>query len=301
MVSRHAFRGAGTKWIKLDTGDVTDLATLPEATPTKAKAGINDLVLVRVGRHDPRAARGLRARRRPARPGHVRRWLHRVSVARLALPGDGRPRPPRPGAVRPARLRDPRRRGRRLRGPARHDLGVITEIDIPDPSLVVLVGAAGVGKSTFAARHFAPDEILSSDRFRAMVSGDEADQGATQAAFGRLHRELARRLAAGRLTVVDATSVEPSARDGRSSRGRPRPASRPPPSSSTCRPRSSSPGMRRAARGSSTRRSSAVTSRGCGRVSTDRRRRSLREGFAQVVVLRDPAEVDRVRIQRHPS
>ena len=48
MVSRHAFRGAGTKWIKLDTGDVTDLATLTEATPTKAKAGINDLVLVRV-------------------------------------------------------------------------------------------------------------------------------------------------------------------------------------------------------------------------------------------------------------
>src|SRR5512146_2427835 len=48
MVSRHAFRGAGTKWIRLDTGDVTDLATLPEATPTKAKAGINDLVLVRV-------------------------------------------------------------------------------------------------------------------------------------------------------------------------------------------------------------------------------------------------------------
>ena len=49
MVSRHAFRGAGTKWIKLDTGDVTDLATVPEATPTKAKAGINDIVLVRVG------------------------------------------------------------------------------------------------------------------------------------------------------------------------------------------------------------------------------------------------------------
>jgi len=49
MVSRHAFRGAGTKWVKLDTGGVTDLATLPEATPTKAKAGINDLVLVRSG------------------------------------------------------------------------------------------------------------------------------------------------------------------------------------------------------------------------------------------------------------
>ena len=49
MVSRHAFRGAGTKWIRLDTGDVTDLTALPEATPTKAKAGANDLVLVRLG------------------------------------------------------------------------------------------------------------------------------------------------------------------------------------------------------------------------------------------------------------
>lgn len=49
MVSRHAFRGAGSKWIRLDTGDVTDLAALPLATPTKAKAGINDLVLVRIG------------------------------------------------------------------------------------------------------------------------------------------------------------------------------------------------------------------------------------------------------------
>jgi nitrite reductase/ring-hydroxylating ferredoxin subunit len=49
MVSRHAFRGAGTKWIRIDTGDVTDLTALPEATPTKARAGSNDLVLVRIG------------------------------------------------------------------------------------------------------------------------------------------------------------------------------------------------------------------------------------------------------------
>jgi len=48
MVDRHAFRGAGTKWIRLDTGDVADLSTLPESKPTKAKAGINDLVLVRI-------------------------------------------------------------------------------------------------------------------------------------------------------------------------------------------------------------------------------------------------------------
>src|SRR3546814_18231826 len=43
------FRYAGGKWIRLVTGDRTDLSLLPEATPTKAKAGINDLVLVRLG------------------------------------------------------------------------------------------------------------------------------------------------------------------------------------------------------------------------------------------------------------
>jgi protein phosphatase len=85
-------------------------------------------------------------------------------------------------------------------------------IAIPDRSLVVLVGAAGSGKSTFAARHFVPDEVLSSDAFRAIVSGDEADQRATKTAFTILHREVVRRLAAGRLVVVDATNVEHHAR-----------------------------------------------------------------------------------------
>lgn len=49
VVSRHTFRGAGTKWIRLDTGPVADLGQLAEATPTKMKAGINDLVVVRIG------------------------------------------------------------------------------------------------------------------------------------------------------------------------------------------------------------------------------------------------------------
>ena len=85
-------------------------------------------------------------------------------------------------------------------------------VPIPDPCLVVLIGAAGAGKTTFAARHFDAAEILSSDRFRAAISGDEADQHASRAAFARLHRALARRLDLGQLTVVDATNVERSAR-----------------------------------------------------------------------------------------
>jgi nitrite reductase/ring-hydroxylating ferredoxin subunit/uncharacterized membrane protein len=49
MVSRHAFRGAGTKWIRLEVAGGVEPDALPEATPTKAKLGINTLVLVRVG------------------------------------------------------------------------------------------------------------------------------------------------------------------------------------------------------------------------------------------------------------
>ncbi|OGO57562.1 MAG: hypothetical protein A2V85_10255 [Chloroflexi bacterium RBG_16_72_14] len=85
-------------------------------------------------------------------------------------------------------------------------------IAIPDPALVVLVGAAGAGKSTFAARHFAAGEVLSSDLLREAIAGDAADQRATGPAFAALHRALARRLGAGRLTVVDATNVTAAAR-----------------------------------------------------------------------------------------
>jgi predicted kinase len=85
----------------------------------------------------------------------------------------------------------------------------VTTIEVPDPSLVLLVGAAGAGKTTFAARHFAPDEVLSSDAYRALVSGDEANQKVSRAAFSILHRDLERRLRAGHLAVVDATNVEP--------------------------------------------------------------------------------------------
>ena len=88
----------------------------------------------------------------------------------------------------------------------------MTELSIPDPSLVVLVGAAGAGKSTFAARHFDPSEVFSSDAYRARISGDPANQAVTRAAFGILHRDLARRLAGQQLSVVDATNLGRAAR-----------------------------------------------------------------------------------------
>jgi predicted kinase len=78
---------------------------------------------------------------------------------------------------------------------------------IPDPSLVLLVGAAGSGKTTLAARVFAADEVVSSDALRAAVAGDEADQAASRLAFRILHRTLDRRLARGQLTVIDATNA----------------------------------------------------------------------------------------------
>ena len=83
---------------------------------------------------------------------------------------------------------------------------------VPDPSLVVLVGAAGAGKSSFAARHFARDEVLSSDGLRAAIAGDERDQRAKSAAFAALHRAVTRRAVSRQLSLVDATNVERKAR-----------------------------------------------------------------------------------------
>jgi protein phosphatase len=89
---------------------------------------------------------------------------------------------------------------------------VAIEIELPDPSLVVLVGAAGSGKTTLARRHFKPSEILSSDAFRARLGTGEDDQDATGPAFRALHAALRRHLSQGLLTVVDATNVRPSDR-----------------------------------------------------------------------------------------
>ena len=85
-------------------------------------------------------------------------------------------------------------------------------IALPDPSLVVLVGASGSGKSTFAREHFKATEVISSDFCRGLVSDDENDQAATADAFAVLHFIAGRRLAQPRFTVVDATNVQREAR-----------------------------------------------------------------------------------------
>ncbi len=88
----------------------------------------------------------------------------------------------------------------------------MTALSIPELSLVVLVGVTGSGKSTFARAHFKPTEVISSDFCRGLVADDESDQSATRDAFEVLRFIAGKRLAAGRLTVVDATSVQPEAR-----------------------------------------------------------------------------------------
>ncbi|HEV2289922.1 MAG TPA: polynucleotide kinase-phosphatase [Candidatus Acidoferrales bacterium] len=86
------------------------------------------------------------------------------------------------------------------------------KITVPELSLVLLVGPSGCGKSTFAVQHFKPTEVLSSDYCRGLVSDDENDQTATKEAFEVLHFIARKRLAAGRLTVVDATNVQQDSR-----------------------------------------------------------------------------------------
>src|SRR5918998_790074 len=85
-------------------------------------------------------------------------------------------------------------------------------ISIPKLSLVVLIGPSGSGKSTFARKRFLPTEILSSDACRGMVGDDENDQTVTRDAFEVLRFVAGKRLALGRLTVIDATNVQPEAR-----------------------------------------------------------------------------------------
>ena len=86
------------------------------------------------------------------------------------------------------------------------------KITVQELCLVALVGPTGSGKSSLAASHFKPTEVVSSDTCRAMVADSPSDQAATPDAFALLNFIVAMRLRAGRLTVVDATSVQPQDR-----------------------------------------------------------------------------------------
>ncbi|GAA2981630.1 MULTISPECIES: polynucleotide kinase-phosphatase [Streptomyces] len=90
--------------------------------------------------------------------------------------------------------------------------GATRRLPVTDLSLVVLIGATGSGKSTFARAHFKPTEVISSDFCRGLVADDENDQSASKDAFDVLHHIAGKRLAAGRLTVVDATNVQSESR-----------------------------------------------------------------------------------------
>jgi len=82
-----------------------------------------------------------------------------------------------------------------------------TDIQIPDFALVVLIGASGSGKSTFAAKHFLPTEVISSDYCRGLVLDDETSQEATPDAFDLVRAIAEKRLKNRKLAVIDATNV----------------------------------------------------------------------------------------------
>jgi len=93
----------------------------------------------------------------------------------------------------------------------------MTAIAIPDFCLVVLIGATGAGKSTFARRHFKPTEIISSDYARALIADDENDQTISADAFDLVASIADKRLKHRRLAVIDATNVRAPDRKDRKS------------------------------------------------------------------------------------
>ena len=167
------------------------------------------------------------------------------------------------------------------------------KIAIPELCLVALIGPTGSGKSSFASRHFKPTEVVSSDACRAMVSDDAADQAATPDAFALLNFIADTRLRAGRLTVIDATSVQPQARKSLVALAR----------ENDCLPVAIVLNMAEAL---CLARNEGRPDRSFGahvvRQQAQQLRRSLRglkrEGFRYVFVLNSPEEVEAVSIER---
>lgn len=85
-------------------------------------------------------------------------------------------------------------------------------IELPEKSLVLLIGASSAGKSTFAAQHFPPSAVISSDQCRIMVADSDQVLTANEATFSVLHLIVEKRLERGLFTVVDATNLDEGGR-----------------------------------------------------------------------------------------
>jgi len=85
-------------------------------------------------------------------------------------------------------------------------------VEVPDPALVLLVGAAGSGKSTWAAARYRDAEVVSSDALRAVVGSGTADLDASEDAFRLLDQIVAGRARRGLTVVVDTLGLDPARR-----------------------------------------------------------------------------------------
>ena len=168
-------------------------------------------------------------------------------------------------------------------------------IAVPELCLIALVGLSGSGKSVFASKHFRPTEVVSSDACRAMVADDANDQTATPDAFALLNFIAATRLRAGRLTVIDATNVQPDAQKSLVGLAR----------DHDCLPVAivlNMPDSLCLARNEE--RSDRSFGARVVRRQAEQLRRSLRglrrEGFRHIFVLNSPEEVEEASIERTP-
>jgi predicted kinase len=161
---------------------------------------------------------------------------------------------------------------------------------VPAGALVVLIGASGSGKSTFAARHFEADAVISSDDLRGQISRDGGNQRVNDLVFERLHTWVDQRLAAGALAVVDATNTDWMWRADliRQARRHQRPALAIvlDLDAQTCRQRNIIRARRVPA---------AVVKTQVQAIAKDRDRLEL-EGFADVMVLASPSDIEQARV-----
>ena len=170
------------------------------------------------------------------------------------------------------------------------------KLTIPEPSLILLVGPSGCGKSTFAKKHFRPTEIVSSDHCRALVCDDESNQAASAGAFEILNLIASKRLHARRLTVIDATNVQPENRKPLLALAR---KYRVPAYAIVLNVPENVCLKRQSSRPERTVRPSVI------RAQSRNLRRSLltlgSEGFDHVYIFSTEKEIDAIEIERHPA